>query len=97
MRDAPSRRLPNMHNTSFQGASRTQCEAAHVADPLPQGQIVRRLFRRLEELLLRGVVVPSHGLVRLLLMTRERVARGSQRAHILWAGKADRLREWLHG
>lgn len=97
MRDAPSRRLPTMHNASFQGASRTQCEAAHLADPLPQGQIVRRLFRQLEELLFRGVVVTSYGFVCLLLVTRERVSRGSQRAHKLWAGKADRLREWWHG
>ena len=56
-----------------------------------------RLFRRLEELLFRGVVVTSYGFVCLLLVTRERVARGSQRAHTLWAGKTDRLRAWLHG
>jgi hypothetical protein len=97
MRDAPSRRLPTMHNAFFQDASRTQCEPAHVAHPLRREQIVRRWFRRFEELLYRGVVVTSYGFVGLLLMTRERVARGSQRAQTLWAGKAERLREWLHG
>ena len=96
MRDAPSRRLPTMHNASFQGASRTQCEPAQVANPPRREQIVRRRFRRFEELLLRGVVVTSYAFVCLLLVTRERVARGSQRAHTLWAGKADRLRAWLH-
>lgn len=87
MRDVPSRRLPTMHNASFQEASRTQCEPARVANPPRRDQIVRRWFRRFEELLLRGVVVTSYGFVCLLLVTRERVARGSQRAHTLWAGK----------
>ena len=85
-----------MHNASFQEASRTQCEPEHLTNPLRREQIVRRRFRRFEELLLRGVVVTSYGFVCLLLVTRERVARGWQRAHTLWAGKADRLREWLH-
>ena len=82
-----------MHNESFQVTSRTQCERAQVANPPRREQIVRRRFRRFEELLFRGVVVTSYGFVCLLLVVRERVARGSQRAHTLWAGKADRLRE----
>jgi hypothetical protein len=86
-----------MHNASFQEASRTQCEPARVANPLQREQIVRQRFRGFEELLLRGVVVTSYGFVCVLLVTRERVARGSQRAQTLWAGKAERLREWLHG
>ena len=86
-----------MHNASFQVTSRTQCERAQVANPHRRQQIVGRRFRRFEELLLRGVVVTSYGFVRLLLVTGERVARGSQRAQALWAGKTDRLRAWLHG
>lgn len=86
-----------MHNTFSQEASRTQCEPARAANPLQRGQIVHRGFRCFEELLLRGVVVTSYGFVGLLWVTKERVARGSQRAHTLWGGKADRLREWLHG
>lgn len=82
-----------MHNTSFYEASRTQSKPEHVANPRRRERVVRLRFRRFEELLLRGVVVTSYGFVCLLLMTRERVARGSQRAHTLWAGKADRLRE----
>ena len=86
-----------MHNAFSHQASLTHRTPAHAAHPLRREQIVGRRFRRLEALLFRGMVVTSYGFVCFLLVTRERVSRGSQRAHTLWAGKADRLREWLHG
>lgn len=97
MRDAPSRRLQSMHNAISHQASHTRRAPAHAADPLRQEQIVHRRFHCLEDLLFRAVVVTSYALVCLLLLTRERVSRGSQCARTLWAGKADRLRDWLHG
>ncbi len=91
MRDAPSWRLPIMHNTSSRNTSPAHCALAHVPNPPARRQIVRPWFRRAEELVFGAVVVTSYGFARFLEMCGERVTLGSQRMHTFWARKAQHL------